>query len=495
MKKTTYSKLIYLLLVCLSLALASTLSLISCADNLCRINLDYIRYYPYPDFAENISGAMNISKNQLFGLDFAHPHAPGIYILTGLFYKILGISGLVQSPVSMIVWIYASVFGLCLMISAVYSAVYGFRYGLIVFVIIVLLGYKQNLTYIMSETVAFWLAIPLTTLCIRYAAERGLAARSKLLFCIPIIIAFCGIGFPAIVCMPILILIYKLYQDREGGYKPLMTSLIPGALAIGMVFCLLMIYTDVSSLRYWMVDVNKTVGQQLLKNVYSNLRAIGGQMYLFEILLLLPIQFLILLASYRRNLITKPVLIILLLCCIGGLWRVSFGYKALPNASIAIGVLMEFKKDKIFKDVKNIYFLAVLCFLLLINNLFASNVLTAKAIENPDAIFFDDPEMCRLTSQSSSNCKCVEVLVFGPQIFIQNDIKQCKNQMNTWADAMGEDDRYFNVVKNNILNNEAIYLVPPKQFINQDSRLESLVGLIHKNYKCKNVKQEWQVCK
>ncbi|BDU57290.1 hypothetical protein LMORI2_02720 [Limnohabitans sp. MORI2] len=495
MKHKYILKILFLVALCVLVASSSTLNIISCVDLSCDVRWDKIRYFPYPDFAENISGAMNSAKNEIFGSDFAHPHAPGIYILLGLLYKLTAVNDLVQSPFSAIVWVYLSILGLSLFVCTIYWRVYGFYLSIITFLLIVVIGYKQNLVFVMSETIAFWLAIPLTTLAIRYNKNENNSTPEFLLFSLPIIILFCGVGFPSLILMPLAILLIKLRSSESGEYFAIAQKLVPAGLLILVCAYLLIMYTEIHNLKYWVVDVNKTVRPQLINNVIANLLMFDKPMYLVEILLYLPFEFGILFYAFKKGVISRVMLIILIFCCIGGLWRVSFGYKALPNAGIVIAVLLALIESWSFINKKFKCILYIIFPMAIITTYLLFNLLLNKSFANHDAIFFEDSDICKLTGQNSAGCKCVTFLVFGPQIFIQNDIKQCKNQMNTWADAMGEDDRYFNVAKITAINKESIYIVPPSQFINKGSRLESLVEIIHDNYVCKSVKVDWQICK
>ncbi len=493
-------KFILLLLISGFVAFFYSSKIFQCLNGICNLDFSYIKYFPYPDFAENISGGMNAAKNLIFGSDYAHPHAPGIYIFLGILYKFFSISSLVQSPESAFLWTLFSIFGFSFLVLTIFSISFGFFFGSASYLILLVFMHNLNVAFIMSETVAFWLTIPMVYLALKYSSTSDYCPP-YLLFILPQIILFCGVGFPSVIIFPLLVVIYNISIKQKIELKLFFYSLVPALLFFSFLVILLTNFTSLENLKFWVIDVNQTVGTQLFSNLKINIKHSWNTNFISEIFFLIFFQLIVLFYGLKKKYFDIYLFTILLAACIGCYWRVYFGYKAMPAASIIFGVILYIVKKenifvKLFNDFKfSIFCLGFVSYLLALCFIGILKISQINKFENPDIALFDDPDICKLTNKSTSNCRCVEVLVFGPQIYIQNDIRQCQDQMNTWAGAMGENEKYLKTVLNDIDNKRAVYIVPPKVFYQSEERLSSLIDKIHRNYNCKYVKGEWQLCK
>lgn len=124
------------------------------------------------------------------------------------------------------------------------------------------------------------------------------------------------------------------------------------------------------------------------------------------------------------------------------------------------------------------------------NNLNALNVKFAQT-EDP---LFSDESICKFKGENSISCKCLSVLVFGPQVFLQNNVQQCKGIMNTWCDRLGTSEKYTNIMYEKVMDPSTSFTVPSSKFYENDLPLNKIVDKIHDVKKCKRINNDFEFC-
>lgn len=496
MLDNNYTKrFLYFFIGILAIVLTSYLltnQLLHCHD-ICSINWDAIKFYPYTDFAENLTGAMNAANGYKFGIDFQQPHSPGIYLLLGIFYKLIGLASIEPSIGSAYLrLVFGSVF-LLAMVSYFFYKEFGLKLGLLVLCSLLVIFYPLKFYLPMSETFAFWLSIPLihSNLVLLNGQKTFITFEDLAL---PVLITFFGVGFPSVLVLPYLIYFGFLFGKKDCLKKVDIFKYF--AFLAGLVSIVLLM-TNPDSLWFWVVEINRgDVRQHLLENIWANITSIDEWYSFYALLSYIPLFFLFVIWTFTEKKINFKSLLYILVIYLPIFWRVPDGYKAIVSVSVLISLFL-FVYSKYFYKEK---FVKLSITLFLVVGIFSSNL--TNLVSGLDISGFSKVQefssmnfnICKFSGDSPSNCRCVNSLVFGPQVYLQNNIKQCQYQMNTWGSRLGTSSKYMKIAYDSVADHYASYIVPPIQFYKDDLPLTDFIQHIEKEYECKIYNNDWRFC-
>ncbi len=479
-------------LILVSIVVLICNAVVSCGDASCSVFMDKIKYFPWTDYSENLVGGVNISRGDKFGYDFSQPHFPGIYLYLGIIFKIFGVNGIDPSNLLAYLTVVLSSISLMVLVLYVYNTVYGAK-SLFILAVIIFSTLHLNTTYIMSETVAFWLCIPLVTTIVRYLESGEFSVN---ILTLPLLITFSGLGFFGIFVFPYLAV---LYREK----KHLLNFLIRNKVAVSRMFALLLgmlglmfwgIY-NLQSLYYWSIEINRLIKPEFIQNIILSARNFVFDGDFGNRLVNIFAVFVCIIIFRVKKRIGNASAVFLTILSISLVWRVSVGYKALPLISIIVGLILFLNKTAEESECKGKLVKRVgllLVFLIPAVILFVKN--TQKLNSHQESYsYYSDKDLCRV--DSATECLCVQVMVFGPQAYLFNDIKQCKNQMNTWADRLGTSQKYLHIIGKSIEKKEGAYLIPPPEYTKDDEVLVQLINKIKASYECNYKENNFMLCK
>ena len=461
---------------------------------ICFINWDTIKFFPYTDFAENLTGAMNVANGYKFGVDFQQPHSPGIYLLLGIFYKLIGLGSIDPSIGSAYLrLVFSSVF-LLSVVSYFFYKEFGLKPGLLILSYLLVIFYPLKLYLPMSETLSFWLAIPLlhSNLMLLNGRKQYITFEDLVL---PILITFFGVGFPSVLIFPYLIYFSYLFV-KSNLIKTI--DLLKFFLFLMLLVSVILLMTDIDSLWFWVIGINLgDVSHNLFGNIWGNLITIDKINSLYDLMTYIPFFLFFLLLIFWWGEINYKSLIYLLIVYLLILWRVSGGYKAFASASVLISLIVFAFSRYLYKEEIYVKFFLTLLLLLSIFSTTFTNLVSGfnpnrfSKIQEFSGLNFN---ICKFSEGSTSDCRCVNSLVFGPQFYLQNNIKQCKYQMNTWGSRLGTSPEYMSLLYDSVSNRYASYIVPPIQFYRDDIVLAQFIKHVEKEYHCKPYNNDWKFC-
>lgn len=477
-----------------SLILLISSYILECDQSSCLVLIDRVKFFPWTDYSENLVGGINISRGDKFGYDFSQPHFPGIYLYLGLIFKLVGLNNIIPSELLAYLSMVASSLGMMLIVLFFYKIVYGDDSGYII-AILIFLTLHMNTTFMMSETVAFWLTIPLITSLIRYLESNIFGIEILLL---PVVITFSGLGFWGIAIIPYMAIIFKeknrlikfIINERKKFLIFTLTCIFLFSLgSLGI--------SSIKDLYYWSVDINRVIRPNYFLNIQNSfIDWFANQDFNLRLINVFSVLFVILIIKIK-GLVSKQSAIFMIIMAVTIIWRESSGYKVFPLLSIIIGAILfiylnKEKKEIIFFNNHKLKFM-IFAVAVAVAVLFLNNSINRISDKQIGYSYFSDEDLCRVNS--SNKCLCVQVLVFGPQSYLFNDIKQCKSQMNTWADRLGTSNQYLRIVNNSIEKKEGAYLIPPDEYTKGDAPLLSIIEKIKDTYSCIPKANGFLLCK
>jgi len=469
-------------------------SLISCNEIGCTFEFNEINFFPYTDFSENIIGGLNIAHGYRFGVDFSQPHFPGLYIALGWLYKLLGYSNAIPSEATAVRLIFISAIGVLGLFLIFGKMSFGIRKSAIICMLVLLIFGKYTLFLPMSETLAFWISIPLLYSNLELLEGKKFGINIVDLF-LPILIVFFGIGFPGLLIAPYLLYAYLIVYDRR--YNIQKKDLIVFFLLVLILINLLIISTDISKIKYWAIDINVVdVKPLLLNNIYRNITEISAINNIYSLLVYLPLPIFLILFLHKVKKISRFVTIIYFLGLLFSMyWRVSEGYKILPVLSIIIALLTYAYSDLNYRK----YLIYILYVIVIIYYIWGNSIIfLSKSIgnnyNNGNSVDLSKYNICKIDDNPDAGCHCLQTMVFGPQFYLLNNFKQCKHQINTWSSRMGLSKSYVDIVIDSINNKSASFYIPPIQYYQDDLPLTEIIARIKSIYSCSTLKNNFVFC-
>lgn len=466
--------------------------LLDCNQSSCFVLLDRVKFFPWTDYSENLVGGVNISRGYKFGYDFSQPHFPGIYLYLGLIFKIIGLNNIPISDLLAYSSIVISSLAMMLMVLLFYRTTYGEAASYIIG-IIAFLTLHMNTTFVMSETLAFWLTVPLITSSIKYLEFEKFGSEILLL---PLIITFAGLGFWGISVFPYLMILIKEGVKLNEFILREKNKILVFVLTLGaLIFLTAWGVSDFKKVYFWSVEINKVIRPDYVLNIKKSFRDFFvAEDFNIRIINIFSVLCFVLVLKIKEK-ITGRTTIFLIIIASSIVWRVSGGYKVLPLLSIVLGVLLYLwqckaeRADNFCKKNKII----IMIILVSVAAILSRNSVGKINPQQSGDTYYTDDDLCRVNS--TTKCLCVQVMVFGPQAYLFNDIRQCKYQMNTWADRLGTSGQYLEIINKSIDKKEGAYLIPPDEFTRDDSVLLSIIGKIKKTYTCASKVNGFVLCK
>ncbi|MBU3641076.1 hypothetical protein [Polynucleobacter sp. Fuers-14] len=498
MKLNLISKSLISLIILVTLSLVFYFEIVVCEFNFCTINLNAITFYPYTDFSENIVSSFNVANGYTFGVDFSQPHFPGIYILYGLIFKIFGLIYLIPGNLTTSVLILFSIF-ITLSIAIIYSTIaMGFWRGLCSVLLSLVLFYSLKLYLPMSETLAFWIATPLL-----YSNLRLLNKEKKISLVDitgPILVTYFGIGFPGLLILPIFL--YIILTIKDHNTLPTKSTYVYSILFILIIFFSIFVNVDLSELYFWTIDINTSdVKPSLLKNIIINIINLGqnGDLYSYGTSIVI-ITFIILFLRIKHYINSNLTAVYLILMLLSFYWRMPDSYKVLPALSLLFAIIFYTARNYNF-DKLLFYSLFIILLVISSKYIFNKNTFDKLNVEryqvsHSNNIDFASYGICKSSAgRNQTNCYCMQTMVFGPQLYILNDILQCKYQISTWSSRMGLNSKYKEIVLKSIYDGKSAFYIPPKNYMDGDLALEGIVLQIKNNLSCIHLSNGFELCK
>jgi hypothetical protein len=306
-----------------------------------------------------------------------------------------------------------------------------------------------------------------------------------------------GVGYPGLLILPIVL--YILIIRNNINRFPTSSSIRGSAFIVLLVILTLLICVDISKLYFWTVSINvNDVKPSLLSNIKENILSITEFKGVYSYCISIAVISILIVVQYVRGVLTSRYSIVyLILLLLSMYWRISGSYKVLPAFAVLIAIVL-FSIDSIKFEKRSMFIVFSIFLMMTISYAFFGQLkdkLAYSKHEINNSEVFNMNGICKASEGMGDGCHCIQTLVFGPQFYLYNDIKQCKYQINTWSSRMGLSNEYMDIVRTSIDSGAAAFYVPTKEYVEGDLPLQEIISLIRAKYACRKLENGFELCK
>lgn len=476
--------------------------------------LTKVHHFPWTDMLENVVIGFNLANGLRFGHETVVTHMPGIYQYLAVFFKLTGIdqgtpsAGLAMLAVTLAVFaisifeIVCVYFALCWVgISASVS-----RVGAVLLFIVLILFYSVQLP--LSENVITFLLMLQTACILRLIDEPGeksfVPAFWGLTF-IPLLNVLAGLtSAPSVAVLwlgTVYFVLRRVWREKTtfkyfGQGKFVAPIVLSGLLVVYEILSL-----DGEAFWFWIFTVNK--GQIELSPVlrvlgvfeaqlmhFFDWRFLGGNFYDF-LLVVMGWVWLRLRTQRQRqetrklSMDEKLFLGLAVLAFLLGSWRFNYAFKSETVAGISWALVARaaltcwpsLRRQEMMLPLKPVLALGVCAFLVLLIVWWPLSI--HRHSLPPRAAVLEEANVCRF--RSIAPCRCLQVTSFGPQFFLNTDVRQCTDRYSSFARVLFKNDWIRQNLQQDIERKDVAFLVYPEISleVNKENRDESVIKALY----------------
>jgi hypothetical protein len=428
--------------------------------------IDSAWYLPWTDVAENVFGGLEVARGGKVYDAVMIIHAPGVLQYLAMFLRLLGFQNAAGSPSTELAAMLTGTFATlifqvaCTWFALRLLSVPRFWCAIIAVVVCGYTAFFFNFGSPMSETLIPYILIfvPLLTFRMLFLMERRDRVASAVILVGPITLACLSLGLTAgpanawiaLVCLAVLV--------REFALEPKQTvaTIVRDRRCWASYFVVLLVMivhaetVELHNAYFWMIDINRNYRIEPWNNISSSFfdqllhfggvsNPIGSR---YPELIVLLVSFSIAMQQSgeqnRRGIWVRLgwFAIVLMIAAIATQWRFYSGYKAVTMLGISLGVFL-LLLSKVLPPVPRWgrHFFAVLLIMACMQVMFLRAIVsydTKGVWRNPA---FDLANVCRYGQ--SENCRCLQVTVWGPQFYLENDVIPCRERYHSMNPFIG----------------------------------------------------------
>jgi hypothetical protein len=428
-----------------------------------------ISYYPWTDMSENVYlGFLVAHGAKLFDLAVFN-HMPGVPQFLAIFLWAFGFdNALPGSSTATAAWLTASFATVLFQVACLYCVLRWLAYSpaLSAWISLVVCAYTAfafDFALPMSETLIPYLlvAVPPLLYVISFGspAERTIAA---VWLGGPVTLVCLNLGLtvaPMNALLGLFSAAVLILGLRSDAHVVLQTICGDWRCHIAYLFMLLLICAwwltvDVNNAYFWAVEVNRTQLIDPWNSIITSFKAHAttfgreegplGSRYP-EFLCLLVVLLATTFHLQQRNQDRTAVIgrlacfaAVLIMSTILTQWRFSSGYKSSTIFGLSLGILLLiFARLPVGARSRQLSNLALIPIFVvaIVQTAFLNGATTYESQPQVRTQALDAAKVCRLSQQLE--CRCIQATTFGPQWFLLNDVRPCRNRYGTMPPLLG----------------------------------------------------------
>jgi hypothetical protein len=466
-------------------------------------------HYPWTDMAENIVVAFNLANGARFGHETIVVHMPGLPQYLAMFLHLTGVAKGTASQGLLSTSYAVSALGISIFqMSCLFAAlrISGFSTipaALTGFCLLLVSAFVYDIIMPMSENVVPFIFLLQFTLFLKIlvkgdnAALKPVYAAWALTF-LPLINLLAGLTLaPSVAFLWLATVIVSLgaLQKIEArawsqGLKQvsLWVPLILSATVIGYEIAVI----DFQALWFWNFSVPAAAGiispLATMQDAFSaqwlwdfqtyHLHFIGGTLLEFIVACLL------LFLTHRPSSWSEftnmlGLIFVASVAMVLSFWRFNIGYKSEAACGLTWAILfwaavhlwpqLKGNSDRVPLHTVTILVTALGSAALALLFLWYLSAMDIYAQRPPPRLpVLDSANVCRL--RSTAPCRCLQSTVYGPQSFMQQDVRQCVDRYSTFAAAVFRNPEVRNRLLSDLERNDVAFIVFPPHMLNIDEK-------------------------
>jgi hypothetical protein len=426
-------------------------------------------YYPWTDLAENIYLGFLVAHGARIYEASTTVHMPGVPQFVGFFLWLAGFSRAVPSPeTAAAAYLVACFATLLFQAACLYAPLRLLRFSSAIAAALALAicGYTAfgfDFAMPMSETlIAYWLVlVPLLAARMVFAADGESRIAAAVLLGGPVTLGCLMLGLtvaPANALIALACLAAALWELRRAPRMVGRTLLHNRAcrlayalvLAIGLASAATV---QLGSLYFWAIEVNLAYDYHPWTRIVGSFAAhlsppegyikdpVGSRFP--ELVVLLGVLAVPRLTRARQEGALKRTALrvavfsgLIFAAAVLTQWRFNDGYKAVPLFGLTVGVMLLALAGlpARWRNASDLWLIPLFAVAAAqVMYVPAALAYTTRPVERPAV--FEDLRICR--SNEKRDCRCVQGTVWGPQLFLLNDIRACPNRVPTFNHLVG----------------------------------------------------------
>jgi len=463
----------------------------------------YIKHFPWTDMGENVSIGFNLANGFRFEHDTVVNHMPGIYQYLAMFFKISGVyagtpSVGLASACYAIAAVAVTLFELTLLFLTL--RILGFAFFPAAVTSSALLGVcalLYDIIFPMSENVIPFIFMLQYVCFLKILLPQEIASKKYTyaawgLTFLPFINLLAGLTVaPSVAFLWGLTAVAFLWEIKNGTLTLFREEIKKIELWIPLIltFILLIVEAsilDLKALLFWNYGVNKEIGISpfaAMKDAFAaqwhwdfvghHWHMIGGT--ILELIIAFLVFFYVAKEKDRKAFIHMWILFVVALIAMWlSTWRLNIAYKSevifgatwvfLFMAALAYWPSIKESTKKV--PLRALSILASCAFVMLVSYLTTINIGRHTLPSRVAAL--DAANVCRL--RSTDACRCLQSTVFGPQVFLEQDMRQCADRYATFASEIFKNSEVRARLTADIDRHDVAFLVYPVEMFGVDEK-------------------------
>jgi len=482
-------------------------------------------YYPWTDLAENIHAAFLVAHGHRVYAYGALSHMPGVPELIGAAMRLFGFSHATPSAqTATAAYLTASFATLAFQSACVYASLRYLSFSAaaaaaVTLAVVASTAFAYHFALPMSERLIAYLLIVVPLFAWRMIAASDPASRLVAAVWLggPVTFGFLSLGLTvgpvnvvvALACLCVLLV--ALWRDPRATFDTLLYdrrcwtayAVAAAILAATLALC------KASDLWFWAVAINfdtqfypwPTLRESFAAHMrgFFTFRDPLGSRYPELVLALAGFAAVTLIAARREGRFAKAARNIALFVALIALaafltqWRFNTGHKSATMFGLTVGVviLLLASLPSWLRQAPNLLLVPLFAFVALQwNFVSAARSYTTQAAPRIPAL--DEARVCR--SGETQNCRCMQVMVFGPQTFLVNDMRPCPDRTPTFNILIGQNAVTRGWLMNDIRNPAKAFWVYGDAMMKENGIPDDAIRYWRSEARCVRMDERQSVC-